>query len=108
MKLRQTCAESVLSEFETGYVFSPYGAYGKAYLIARSTSSSVLSSLSIFCVSIWPVLGLIAITGIWSRVNHNYLPFSLGVMVGLIWMVCFALWSWWVTRALIEVPRNVE
>jgi hypothetical protein len=106
MGLRRSCTDSVLVEYEQGYIFTPFGAYGRASLISRSTSAPIVKALTLFCVSVWPVVGLVAATGLYGRIAHLYWPFAAAVTIGLLWMVGFWIWAKLATRGLIEVERN--
>jgi hypothetical protein len=97
---------SVLIELPTGYIFTPYGAYGKAFIVARGSSDSVVRGAVIFCFSALPLMAFIAAAGIYARAVHSPLSFLVAAALGVIWMGAYFVWTTTVTRGLIEHPRH--
>lgn len=108
MGLRQTCLQHSLVEVEPGFIFAPFGPSGKAWIISKSSSSSIVSGMNLFCVTIWPVIAALLAAGIYARVADRLWPFFVTVIIGIAWVASFAVWAKLVTRGHVEYPRHAR
>ena len=99
-------ASQILMEFAPGYIFAPFGAYGRAFIIARTSSRAVVRGVEFFCFSALPLIAVIVAAGIHSRIVHSPLTFLFALPLAAVWCVAYLIWAKVVTRGMIEYPRN--
>jgi hypothetical protein len=106
MGLGNRLISSILVEFPPGYIFAPYGAYGKAYIIARTSSSLVVKGASFFCFSALGMIAFIVAAGIHARSADAPMSFVIAAALGITWIAVYFLWAKLATRGQIEYPRH--
>jgi hypothetical protein len=106
--LGRRLVSTILLEFPTGYLFSPFGEKGKTYIVARSSSSTIVTGAWFFCHSALLVIAVVCAAGLYHRIAHQGMPFLVTAGIGVIWIAGYFLWAKLVTRGLIENPQHDE